>query len=385
MRRLALLPLIAALTFYAPAHAEEEATPEAQLAALLAPTCAQHDVPALAVAIVSSNGPAVVAVSGVRKRGADTAVTPADLWHIGSCTKSMTATLIGRLVDQKKLRFETTVAQAFPDLAESMHASWRDVTLDLLLRNRGGAPATLDRDGLWAHLWQHTGTPREARRLLAKTMLAWPPAYEPGTQYEYSNAGFALVGHAAECLLDQPYEALITAELFEPLGIQTAGFGAPGSADKLDQPWGHRLLPQARPPVPPGPPADNPPAIAPAGRVHLSMADWARYAQLHLAGAREGDEKLAVERGTLRHIQTPRRGEDYALGWGTTTRPWANGPVLSHTGSNTMWFSVLWLAPRKDFAVLVACNQGGDPGAQATDAVASAAIRWHLERQAKPR
>ena len=39
---------------------------------------------------------------------------------------------------------------------------------------------------------------------------------------------------------------------------------------------------------------------------------------------------------------------------------WAGGPALTHAGSNTMWFAVAWLAPRKDFAVLVACNQAND-------------------------
>ena len=38
-------------------------------------------------------------------------------------------------------------------------------------------------------------------------------------------------------------------------------------------------------------------------------------------------------------------------------QPWAGGPALTHAGSNTMWYAVAWLAPAKDFAILVACNQ----------------------------
>lgn len=50
------------------------------------------------------------------------------------------------------------------------------------------------------------------------------------------------------------------------------------------------------------------------------------------------------------------------MGWWIIAdgQPWAGGPALTHAGSNTMWFAVAWLAPEKDFAVLVACNQADD-------------------------
>ena len=49
------------------------------------------------------------------------------------------------------------------------------------------------------------------------------------------------------------------------------------------------------------------------------------------------------------------------MGWIVADdQPWAGGPALRHTGSNTMWMAVAWLAPKKDFAVLVACNQAND-------------------------
>jgi hypothetical protein len=41
-------------------------------------------------------------------------------------------------------------------------------------------------------------------------------------------------------------------------------------------------------------------------------------------------------------------------------QPWAGGPALTHSGSNTMWMAVVRLAPAKDFAVLVTCNQAND-------------------------
>ena len=55
-------------------------------------------------------------------------------------------------------------------------------------------------------------------------------------------------------------------------------------------------------------------------------------------------------------------------------RPWGEGTVLTHSGCNTMNFAVVWLAPKRDFAVLICCNQGDGEAAQACDRAAAALI-----------
>ena len=74
--------------------------------------------------------------------------------------------------------------------------------------------------------------------------------------------------------------------LFNPLDMASCGFGAPATVDTTDAPWGHRTAASEHTPGPPGPAADNPPALGPAGTVHCTLRDWARFAQLHLRGAR---------------------------------------------------------------------------------------------------
>ncbi len=48
-------------------------------------------------------------------------------------------------------------------------------------------------------------------------------------------------------------------------------------------------------------------------------------------------------------------------------RSWANGLALNHSGSNTAWYATIWIAPVRDFAILVATNLGGDTGFKAND------------------
>jgi CubicO group peptidase (beta-lactamase class C family) len=77
-----------------------------------------------------------IGATGLRRVDADVRVTTADIWHIGSCTKSMTAALIGVLVDEGKLRWNTPVADIFPDVP--CHASWRKITVLDLVTQRSG-------------------------------------------------------------------------------------------------------------------------------------------------------------------------------------------------------------------------------------------------------
>ena len=83
---------------------------------------------------------------------------------------------------------------------------------------------------------------------------------------------------------------------------------------------------------------------------------------------------------SYRHLQSPwldedsERGYDIARGWGVARRPWAKGLAYSHSGSNGVHYSVVWLAPAIDFAVLVTTNQGG--AGEATDQAAAANHIW---------
>src|SRR5258707_483984 len=76
---------------------------------LLQRVLATRDVPSLAGAIVSGGRLEAQGAVGVRVRGRDEKVTVDDRWHLGSCTKSMTATLVAMLVEDGKLSFETPV------------------------------------------------------------------------------------------------------------------------------------------------------------------------------------------------------------------------------------------------------------------------------------
>ncbi len=337
------------------------------LAELLEPIRAAHNVPALGAAVITQGQLSALGVTGIRRQGHDEKVTTTDLWHLGSCTKAMTATLLAQQVEAGKLSWSTTVAAALPELAAKFDEQARAITVQSLLTHRAGLPGGPP-PALWRELFRYEGTTTEARREVAATMLGVPPEAPLGERYLYSNASYMIAGAIAEHAADASWEELMQRQLFSPLGMTSAGFGPPGSKEDTSQPWGHR--PNTKGPVPIF--GDNPAALGPAGTVHCTLADWAKFVALHLGVGADGGAPL-VTAARLRELHTPPEGTDYALGWKVGQRPWAKGPILSHSGSNTMWYCVAWLAPDAKFAVLVTCNQG--EAAAACDAVAGACIR----------
>jgi CubicO group peptidase (beta-lactamase class C family) len=333
----------------------------------------KHNFPALAAAVVVDGKTVVTNAVGFRKNGAPEKVTVDDQFHLGSVTKSMTATVAAMLVEQGKISWTTTIGEAFPELKSEIHPDYPGVPLEQLLSHRSGAPGDAPGD-LWRKAWAAKGTAAEQRLAFIKGILARKPEAKPGTKYVYSNQGYTIAGVMLEKATGKTWEDLLRSMLFEPLGMTTAGFGAPASLNKVDQPWGHtKKMLSGREPVPPGPGADNPLAISPAGAVHCSMGDLAKYAAFHMAGER-GESKLLKAESFKKLHNAVADNDDYALGWRVLKRSWANGRALMHNGSNTMFYVVVWMAPEKNCAVIVASNVGMDEAFAGCDEVAAKMI-----------
>ena len=365
-----------------PAAAADEtaAVPTAELESVLEGIRNHRGLPALACSVIRSNTVVARAAVGLRKSGGTERVTLDDRWHQGSITKSMTATLAAILVEEGKLKWSTPLSEAFPAERESMDPAWRDVTLEQLLGHRGGAPDQewLDRTGLWKRFWSAPGAPRDQRRFLFHEVTRQPPAIPPGTRHVYSNTGYILAGTLLEQRMGIPWERLIQEWLFRPLGMKNAGFGPPDLMRNGTDPWGHRGNKTRWEPMTPGPQADNPPGLGPAGTVHASLADLEVYVMAPLNGELGRPTPLGLPTAAWRKLHTALALQAYALGWGVVRRSWTGGDALNHTGSNTLWFSNAWLAPRRDFVVVVLTNVGGDDAAKATDEVAAQVIAGWL-------
>jgi len=362
-----------AAALFASASAAQIEKGRPNVAEMLETIRAKHKFPALAAAVVVDGKVVATNAVGVRRHGAATKVTPGDKFHIGSVTKSMTATAAAMLVEKGKLSWTTTIGESLAEFA-NIHPDYRGVTLEQLLANRGGVPGKPPAP-LWARAWQATGTPQEQRLAFIKGILEREPEAKPGTKTIYSNQGYTIAGVMLEKATGKTWEELMHSMLFKPLGMTSAGFGAPASVGQIDQPWGHTKGTMGIKAVPPGPSADNPLAISPAGAVHCSLGDFAKYAAFHTAGER-GESKL-LKAETFKKLHEP-VGDDYALGWVVLERKWAGGRALMHNGSNTMFYIVVWMAPGKNCAVIVATNIGVNEAAPGCDEAVGQLIKEYF-------
>lgn len=316
----------------------------------------ENAAPGVIAAIAKADQPIRIGATGVRKAGDNTAMTTNDLVHLGSCTKAITATMIARMVQRRELSWQTTIADGLPDMRDAIHAGYHAATIEQLLKHKAGVPA----NGPW---FLKTGkTVSDDRQAIIVQSLSDKPESDPGTKYRYSNLGYMIAGFIAARKRKTSWEELVTSEIFEPLGLATAGFGPPGSEGKVDQPWGHNLRPDDRFwPVQ----RDNAPTLGPAGTVHMSIADWATFASTHLS---KSDSEF-LQAKTLAKLHDPDPDSNYALGWIVVERSAGQGKVLTHSGSNTMWFATIRVLPQSGSIYLAAANAAGKKTAAQIDAL----------------
>src|SRR5262249_25520314 len=153
-------------------------------------------------------------------------IRPSDLFLIGSCTKRMTGLAMCRLIDKGRLTFETTLADALPDFP--MRDDYRGVTIAQLLSFTGGIqPYTIMTPQRTPIIGQLKGLPAERREQLLRHMLQEEPVAKPGTERNYSNASYALMATIAARKAGREFDDVLREEVFQPLGLESAGVGNP--------------------------------------------------------------------------------------------------------------------------------------------------------------
>jgi CubicO group peptidase (beta-lactamase class C family) len=351
------------------AVAAEPSSSDNELRAMLAEVCRKHNVPSLTIAAVRSDGVVAAECRGVRKRAAEDSVELADRHPLGSCTKSMTATLAAVLVEAGKIEWNTTIGQVWPRAqAKHLHASLRDVTPDELLSHQSGLASDLEgpQEKAWSSFFAEKASPQLERRRMLELVLAAKPEHKRG-EHHYSNLGYVVAAAMLETRGGDSYENLMRKLVFKPLEMKTADFRTLATAKKLKEPllWGHQS--DGTPIDPRIAGAENPSVYASCGTVNLSIADYARYAQWHLGHA---PAPLLAEQNTVDHLHAgqadaPALGGKYGCGWIVLDTPL--GRAWTHGGSNTNSCALIWIFPDRNFAAVACTNTGEASGFPACD------------------
>jgi CubicO group peptidase (beta-lactamase class C family) len=320
---------------------------------------ARSELPAFGAAVIK-NRTIEIAVSGVRKFDEPTPVTNSDKWHIGSMTKSMTAVVVATLIKNNHLSWTSTLSEIFPDFKFS--DEYKSLPITRLLTHTAGIDdeSIFNDKKLADEVFAPGNSVKQTRFLLAKRVSEMPMT-KPLGQHHYSNVGYMIVGAIIEKITGKAWEEAVTENLFTPMGMTSCAFG-PTTIDAGSpavQPWGHSRDEDGKIyAITPGPNADNPPDLGPAGTVHCSLEDIAKYTRFHL-------DQLAKRPTPLGLTSYDPLYEDlYDVGYtagGLVIKKdssWAKGRLLWHNGSNTFNYSIMMLAPNLDEAVVGTTNFG---------------------------
>lgn len=300
--------------------------------------------PGMAIAVWSGGSIVAEAASGVRVAGSQDAVQASDAFHIGSVTKSITAVLAARLVEEGRLRWDETVADRLGEAVPDISPDQRSVTLEMLLAHESGAPERLSPDQLRGVV--QAPDLSAGRVAVARAVLASPPAGPRGVMV-YSNPGYVIAGSMIERAGGQSWEDLVGEKVLAPLSLSSAGFGVPQGDGAVR---GHRREGDAWVAIDPtGPAADNPPFLRPAGGLSLSMRDLALFGADQLKGVR-GDAGALLGAAAYARLHAE-HSDHQGLGWAQ-----APDGSFDNSGSNGRWFAYVKVMPGEDLVVAVAAN-----------------------------
>ena len=133
------------------------------------------------------------------------------LFKIASISKLYIAVTTAKLVNDKHLSLDNTLAELLPDYANRIEKS-NKITLRLLVQHRSGIPNFTDTPGFWKNL------PKDNKETL-ELVLDKPADFEPDRKYSYSNTNYLLIGEILDRTLGYSHHQYIKREILMPLKL----------------------------------------------------------------------------------------------------------------------------------------------------------------------
>lgn len=341
LRRSPAVSLLAALVFTGiPARAEDDAS--AKVAAALQPYVDRHTLAGAVALVATKDKILTTSTAGFADIAAQKAMPADAIFWIASQSKPITATALMMLVDEGKVNVEDPVEKYLPEFRGQMVIAEQDDNHMLL--KKPSHPIKV------REVLSHTaglrfssameqptldGLPlRDAVRSHALLPLQW----EPGTKYQYSNAGINTAGRIIEVVSGMPYEDFLRTRLFEPLGMKDTTFWPteaqvariaksykPNAAkDNLEE----TKVDQLQYPL-----TDHAHRYPmPAGGLFSTAQDVARFCQMILSGG-ELDGRRYLSAAAIKQMTSKQTADEikdgYGFGWSTGGQTFGHGGAFA--------------------------------------------------------
>ncbi len=342
-----------------PASAQQ-ATPEALagLDAYVEAGMKEWQLPGLAIAVVKDGKVVYSRGFGVRETGKSEPVTERTLFAMASNSKAFTATALGMLVDEKRLRWDDKVCDKLPEFQLADAAATRALTVRDLLCHRVGL-GTWQGDLIWY------GSDRSIPEVLERVKFL-KPDYEFRDRYAYCNLTFLAAGELLKRVSGDSWNTFVERRLFGPIGMNRSSTSIRALEGQEDVARPHTLVDGKVAAIP----YRNLDNCGPAGGINSCVRDWARWMMMQLDdGEIEGSR--VVPASVIRETHAPQNlvrptspvqrelfpsSHFFAYGLGWFMQDYLGRMVLSHGGGMDGMLSLTVLVPEEKLGVVVLSN-----------------------------
>ncbi len=312
-------------------------------------------IPGVAVGVIRDGEVILARGFGYRDIEAELPVTEHTTMAIGSNSKSFTVTLMGMLVDQGKLEWDTPVRDYLPDFRLYDDFATAEMTPRDLVTHQSGLPR---HDNVW---YGRAGTRAD---IFAKLRYLEPSA-SFRSRYQYQNLMFMTAGYLTERIAGAHWDDLIDQWIFTPLGMErsnTSVRDSPASGDYA-VPYLLRDGTLARVPF------RNIDAVGPAGSINSNVTEMLAYIQAHIEGGVFEEHRLLSEETstTMQQPQFAMPGESEfhelgqaSYGLGLRVSSYRGHKMVAHGGGIDGFISSMSWLPRERIGVMVLTNRSGE-------------------------
>lgn len=292
--------------------------------------------PGAAVLVIKNGQKLYGGVFGVADLDAGTPVSSATNFRLASVTKQFTATAILQLIDRGQLTLDTTLSTLFPD----MPSYAAEITIEHLLRHTSGL---LDYESLVPDSATVQVHDRDVLTLLSAQDST---RFAAGTDYSYSNSGYAMLALIVENLSGQTFANYLHHNIFQPLNMNQSVAHVEGVSTVQQRAMGYvvdgdQVTPRDQ---------SLYSAVLGDGGIYSSVDDLFKWDQALVNNPLVSPELMAL-------ALTPGL-ENYGFGWRINE---FNGHLQhSHTGSTSGFRNIIQRYPNDSLTVIILTNRA-DP------------------------
>lgn len=296
--------------------------------------------PGIVVGVLDDSGPRAIAAGTAGREGMP--LHGRTVFEIGSATKVFTAILLADMAARGEARLDEPVDDLLPDTVETPQWEGHEITLADLATHTSGLPR------LPSNLAPENPanpyddyTVEQMYEFLSGYTLPRPI----GEEWEYSNLGAGLLGHALALRAGKSFEELVRERILHPLGMKDTGIELPPDLrSRLAR--GHGTT---------GEPVPNwdLPTLAGAGALRSTVRDMLRFAAANLASDATALSPVLL---STHEIRAPAAGDfAMALGW-VVNQKFDDRPIVWHNGGTGGYGSFVGLDKKNGRAIVVLTN-----------------------------